>query len=106
MQYAPVGAADAARGVKLKDLFQNVLVAARSLSAAHAILVAGLLVAAAILVAGPPSSSSYMPNPQGGIWVRASGKLYLCRAALEEPAPCIDMSTGATVLFTALEVAR
>ena len=41
-------------------------------------------------------------NAQGGIWVETKGKLFLCCAALNEPATCVDMATGAATTFAAL----
>jgi len=41
-------------------------------------------------------------NAQGGIWVETKGKLFLCRATLNEPVPCVDMATGAATTFAAL----
>lgn len=79
----------------------------KAISSAHAILLAGLLVAAAILLSSafqPPAV--YMPNPQGGIWIRTAEGLFLCRAALNEPAPCFDLRSGATIAYNKLEPVR
>lgn len=91
----------------MTTLTQAAFTRLKSVSPAHAILAAGLLVAAAILLASafkPPAV--YMPNPQGGIWIRTAEGLFLCRAALNEPAPCVDLRSGATIAYDKLEPVR
>ncbi len=91
----------------MATLTQDAIGRLKAISPAHAILVSGLLVAAAILVASsfrPPAV--YMPNPQGGIWIRTAEGLFLCRAVLDEPAPCVDMATGKATTYDPLEPVR
>jgi hypothetical protein len=91
----------------LTTFTQDALGALKAISPAHAILAAGLFVAASILFAAsfrPPAV--YMPNPQGGIWIRTVDGLFLCRAALDEPAPCFDMATGKATSYDKLEPVR
>lgn len=88
-------------------LTQDALGRMKALSSAHAILLAGLLVALAILFAETLRPTPvYLPNPQGGIWVRTAESFFLCRAALDEPAPCIDMATGTATSYDRLEPLR
>lgn len=39
------------------------------------------------------SQLDYLPNPQGGIWVRTDADLYLCRAVADAPGQCFSMGT-------------
>lgn len=78
--------------------------AARTLNTPWAVLVGALLIVVAVLVAVGEPRSAYLPNPQGGIWVRTSTSLYLCVASREAPAPCIDMQSGANVRYADLEL--
>lgn len=44
----------------------------------------------------------YLPNPQGGIWVRTGGDLYLCRAVADAPGQCFSMATETQTTYTEL----
>lgn len=91
-------------GGKVNTIASDVAAALRSVGTAQAVLAAGIIVAGAILVAGlGRAAPAYQPNPQGGIWVEKADTLFLCRAALDEPAPCVDMATGKTTTFAELD---
>lgn len=91
----------------LNTITSDVAAALKAVGAAQAILLAGIMISGAILVAGlGRPAAAYQPNPQGGVWVETKGKLFLCRAALNEPAPCVDMATGAATTFAALGEGR
>ena len=77
---------------------------AKTLNTPWANLAGALLIAVAVLVAGGEPRTAYLPNPQGGIWVRTSAGLYLCVASRGAPAPCIDMQSGASVRYADLEL--
>jgi hypothetical protein len=88
----------------LNTITSDVTAALRSVGTAQAVLAAGIIIAGAILVAGLGRGAPvYQPNPQGGIWVEKAGTLFLCRAALDKPAPCVDMATGETTTFAAVD---
>ena len=87
----------------MNTITSDVAAAIKAVGTAQAVLAAGIIVAGAILVAGLGRPSQiYQPNPQGGIWVEKGETLFLCRATLDEPAPCVDMSTGGTTDFSEL----
>jgi hypothetical protein len=77
------------------------------LNLAYAVVAGAALVAIAIAVTallGPGKNPRLMPNPQGGIWVKRSGTLYLCRARQQAPGACVNLADGSVVSFA--DIAR
>jgi len=73
----------------------------------YAVIAAGTIVAIALVVTalmGPDRSPRLMPNPQGGIWVQKGNTLFLCRAATNGAAPCVNLIDGSAVSFA--DIAR
>ena len=84
---------------------QHILAVFKTMSTAQAILAASVVIAGAILLTSVfQPAAPLLPNPQGGIWVRASGTLFLCRAAVNEPSPCVDLRNGAATTFDKLDI--
>lgn len=73
----------------------------------YAVIAAGTIVAIALVVTallGPNGNPRLMPNPQGGMWVQKGNTLFLCRAATNGAAPCVNLMDGSALSFA--DIAR